>query len=289
MKTPTASFFCVIIACLANLTLPTMGSAQETPAPKKPPIMSNEELARKAQNPLSNVTSALVENNFNFGYGTTNGLQYVANLEEFYPVRLIDELNLVQRFIIPVIAQPETVPGQGSTGGLGDIQYQAYVSSVNATGFIFGFGPIVTVPTAYPNELGTGKWNMGPAASAVLVAGDWVGGLLLNQIWSFTSYNDRPSVSQMQLQPFLYYNLSSSWYIGSSPVMTSNWKAPTGERWTVQAGGGIGKVFRISRQPIKTEFQAFDSVISPPQGPTWSARLQFQFLFPSEKENRPSI
>lgn len=284
-----------LIAGICALTFtgafPRNDFAQEVapPIPPKKPIPGIDELARKAQNPISDLTSALLENNFGFGFGLTNGLQYNANLEEIYPVKLVDQLGLVQRFIMPFIAQPETVPGQGSTGGIGDIQYQAYFTSVNQTGFIFGLGPIVSIPSAYPHELGSGKWSAGPTASAVAVVGNWVAGLLVNQLWSISSYNERPSVSQMQLQPFINFNLPGAWYLTSSPLMTANWKVAVSDRWTVPVGGGVGKVFRISRQAIKTELQAFDAVISPRQGPDWSIRLQFQFLFPSEKENRPSF
>jgi hypothetical protein len=230
-----------------------------------------------------------MENGFNFGVGPSNGLNYILNMEEFYPVRVIDELRLVQRFIVPVAVQPELTPGQGGTGGLGDIQYQAYVTSVNTTGLIFGLGPIVSVPTAYPNELGSGKWSAGPTTAAVFVGGDWVLGVLLNQLWSISSYNDRPPVSQMQIQPLINFNFPNAWYLSSSPVITANWKAAGGDRWTVPVGGGIGKVFRVSKQAIKAELQGFYSAVSPQQGPDWSTRLQFQFLFPSEKENKPSM
>jgi len=274
---------------LLILLFPLPGNAQEASVEAPPtPLPANEELARKVQNPISNLTSALLENGFNSGFGTTHGLQYIGNLEEFYPLKFGDSLGLVQRFILPVIAQPETVPGQGSKGGLGDLQYQAYFSSVNSTGFVFGLGPIVSVPIAYPHELGSGKWSMGPTLAAVAVLDQWVGGLLLNQLWSISSYNDRPTVSQMQLQPFVNFNLASAWYLVSSPVITANWKASNGNRWTVPVGAGVGKVFRIGRLPIKTEVQGFDDVVSPQQGPDWSARLQIQFLFPSEREAKIS-
>jgi len=279
---------------LAYLAFPSFGRAEvldafKDPVPPPPTLPSNAELARKVQNPISNLTSALLENNFNSGFGTTQGLQYVANLEEFYPVKLSDGLNLVQRFILPFISQPETIPGQGGHGGLGDIQYQAYLTSVNSTGFVFGLGPIVSAPTAYPHELGNGKWSLGPALAAVIVQKDWVGGVIGNELVSISNYNDRPNVNQMQLQPFLNFYFSNAWYISSSPVITANWQAPNNNRWDVPVGGGIGNVFRISRAPIKTEVQAFDHVISPQQGPNWSARLQIQFLFPSEKESKASV
>lgn len=288
-KTPFCGILLLtIFAYSAVFTSSSYSSAQDIDPDELPPP-SKEELARKAQNPISDLTSALMENNFNLGVGTSNGLQYVLNLEELYPVRIVDQFNLVQHFVLPIIAQPELVPGQGSNGGLGDIQYIAYLTSVNQTGLVFGFGPIISVPSAYPYALGSGKWSAGPAVSAVAVLGSWIGGVSFNQLWSFTTYNDRPNVSQMAVQPFINFNFPGAWYITSSPFITANWKAATGNRWTVPMGGGVGNVFRIGKQAIKGEFQLFDTIVSPQQGPEWSMRLQLQFLFPSDRENKSSL
>lgn len=271
------------------ILVPLSGNCHEAAVshPQTPP-KSNEELARKVENPISDLTSALIENNLNPGAGYSNGLQNVLNLAEFYPVRFNDDFGLVQRAVIPVISQPSQFSGGPSQFGLGNIQYQALVTSVNKTGFVFGFGPAVLIPTAYPSQLGTNQWSAGPALAAVAVMGDWVGGVLLNQVWSFTTIGYNPPVNLGQLQPFVYYNLPSAWYVASTPVMTVNWKMPRDNRWTVPVGGGVGKVFRIWKQPLKTELQIFDEVVSPQLGPDWSLRVQFQFLFPSEEEHRPT-
>jgi hypothetical protein len=48
----------------------------------------------------------------------------------------------------------------------------------------------------------------------------------------------------------------------------------------VPFGGGIGKIFRIGKQPVNAQVQAFYNVAKPDKGPDWTLRLQLQFLFP---------
>ena len=82
------------------------------------------------------------------------------------------------------------------------------------------------------------------------------------------------------LQPFLNYNLPDGWYLTSAPVMTANWKADSGERWTVRLGGGFGKLFKIGKQPINAQLAAYSNVEKPKYGPDWQLRFQIQLLFP---------
>ena len=88
------------------------------------------------------------------------------------------------------------------------------------------------------------------------------------------------NVNKFLLQPFLNYNLPDGWFLSSSPVLTSNWKGDSGERWTIPVGGGLGKVFRIGKQPINTQLAAYGNVERPKFGLDWQLRFQVQFLFP---------
>lgn len=54
----------------------------------------------------------------------------------------------------------------------------------------------------------------------------------------------------MLIQPFVNYNMSDGWYIVSAPIITANWEASSGNEWTVPFGGGVGKIFRIGKQPM---------------------------------------
>ena len=58
-------------------------------------------------------------------------------------------------------------------------------------------------------------------------------GALLNNIWSFAGDSDRANVNVMMFQPFINYNMKDGWFLTSSPVMTANWEATSGNRFTI--------------------------------------------------------
>ena len=92
--------------------------------------------------------------------------------------------------------------------------------------------------------------------------------------------DDREDVNPFLMQYFINYNLPEGWYISSAPIVTANWKADSGNQWTVPFGGGVGKIFRIGKQPMNAQAQAFYNAVKPDNGADWTLRLQLQFLFP---------
>jgi hypothetical protein len=241
---------------------------------------SASELAKKTQNPVADLISVPFQNNFNFGVGPGNDLQYVLNIQPVIPVRINAEWNLITRTIAPVIHQPEMTPGAGSTTGLGDINTSLFLSPAKPGKFIWGVGPILQFPTASDDDLGTDKWCAGPAAVGLVMSGHWVVGALANNIWSYAGDDNRPDVNQFLFQYFINYNLPDGWYLTSAPIITANWEAGSGNKWTVPIGGGAGKLVRIGRLPVNFQLQAFYNLEKPDQAADWSLRFQFQFLFP---------
>ena len=65
--------------------------------------------------------------------------------------------------------------------------------------------------------------------------------------------------------------------VGSGKNIAS---AISSERWTIPVGGGIGRVFRIGKQPINAALKAYYNVQSPTTGSDWQLQFQIQFLFP---------
>ena len=108
----------------------------------------------------------------------------------------------------------------------------------------------------------------------------WVIGGLVNNLWSFSGDSDREDVNQFLFQYFINYNMAEGWYLTSSPAITANWEAESDNQWTVPFGGGLGKIFRIGKQPMNAQLQAFYNVEVPEEGPDWTLRFQLQFLFP---------
>ena len=83
-------------------------------------------------------------------------------------------------------------------------------------------------------------------------------------------------------QYFINYNIpdSNGLYLTSAPIMTANWEADSNNRWTIPVGGGVGKIFKIGKQPVNGQVSAYYNVEKPEFGADWQLRLQLQFLFP---------
>jgi len=128
--------------------------------------------------------------------------------------------------------------------------------------------------------LGTGKWSIGPSVVVLTMPTPLVFGILVRQLWSFAGDSDRAHVSQFLAQVFVNYNLPKGWYLTSSPVITANWEPDSDNTWTIPLGGGVGRLFRLGKLPIKAQVQAFYNFERPEFGPDWSLRFQWTFLLP---------
>ena len=196
------------------------------------------------------------------------------------PIHITDDWNVITRTILPIINQPSLFPGMSSATGLGDINPTFFLSPAKPGELIWGLGPTFTLPTATDSLLGNGKFSMGPAAVVLTIQGHWLFGALMNNQWSVAGWGQK-NVNAFLLQPFVNYNLPDGWYLTSVPIMTANWKADkAGDVWTVPLGGGVGKLFKIDKQPIDTQLQAFGNVAKPQFGADWQLRFQIKLLFP---------
>jgi hypothetical protein len=238
------------------------------------------DLAQKTQNPVADLISVPFENNINFGVGPHDDPQYVLYVQPVIPFRLTEEWNLISRIVAPVIYQPELAPGVGDTFGLGDIQLSLFLSPAKPGRLIWGAGPILQFPTATDDVLGQGKWGAGPTVAALTIQGPWVIGALINNVWSFAGDDNRKAVNQMLLQPIINYNLPGGWYVNSVPMITADWKADAGDRWTVPIGAGVGRIVRIGPLPLGVDVGAYYNVVRPDNAAEWQMRARVNFLFP---------
>ncbi len=248
---------------------PGAGAASSAP--------SDEELAKKTQNPVSDLISLPFQNNINFQVGPGDRVQNVLNIQPVWPFKLTDHWNLITRTILPVISQPPLSPGDDRTNGLGDTTLTGFLSPREPGGLIWGAGPIFLIPTSTSDDLGEGEFGLGPSLLFLGMPGNWVVGSLFSNVWSVTGGKD---VNLFTWQVIANYNFAKGWYLASTPIITSNWKNEKGDRWTVPLGGGVGKIFRVGPMPMNAQLQAFYNVVNPDFGPDWSMRIQVQLLFP---------
>ena len=271
----------VVLVCVLFFSLPALSPAYEGDGVVEPGETSAEELRKASQNPMADLMSFPVQNNTNFDYGPLEKTQNITNIQPVIPLSLSDDWNLITRTIIPLIHQPEFVPGQGSKFGLGDLNLSLFVGPKDPGDVIWGAGPIFLLPTASDDRLGADKWGAGPAAVVLKMKDPWVFGILGQNIWSFAGDSDRGDVNQMLIQYFINYNLPDGWYLSSAPIITANWEADSDNTWTIPFGGGFGRLFKVGKLPINAQVQAFYNVEKPDTiGPEWTLRVQLQTLLP---------
>jgi hypothetical protein len=83
----------------------------------------------------------------------------------------------------------------------------------------------------------------------------------------------------MTITPLVFYNIQKGWYFLYVPMMTANWVGSANNRWTVPVGAGVGRVFKIGKQPLNARTQIFNNVLRPNGGPAWTLQTQIQFVF----------
>ena len=238
------------------------------------------ELAEKRQNPIPDLSSVSFDNGTNFGGSPHHRVQNELDIRPIVPFRLTEDWYLVTRTVVPVIKQPHEDSPTGDTWGMGDITFTGFLATAKVSGLTWGAGPVVTLPTATHDALGSGKWSLGPSAAAMVSSGDWVIGFLVQNVWSVAGNGDRPDVSQFLLKYGVNYNFPDGWYLTSGPTITADWKAETDHRWVVPVGGGFGKVITLGRQPLALETQAFYNLERGTGTGNWSLSVLLQFLFP---------
>lgn len=261
------------LALSASLHAPG-ASAQESKT------TSIEDLAKTAQNPIADTISVGLESVSAPNTGPYRQTARGFKIEPVIPFQLNADWNLVTRTTIPGMAQVRFSPDQGRIGGIGDINQIFALSPSHAGSLIWGVGPTISYPSASDPTLGSGKWSAGPTVVALTMPGPWVLGVLASNVWSFAGPSDRAPVNQLMAQYFINYNFPDGSYISSSPIITANWLAKGGERWTVPVGGGIGKLFLVQNQPVDVQFGVYYNLMKPDFASRWQFRFNLSLLFP---------
>jgi hypothetical protein len=139
---------------------------------------------------------------------------------------------------------------------------------------------VAQLDTASNDRLGAGAWGLGPSAVMLKSFGPWLIGGLINNVWSVSA--DRDDVNLMLVQPFINYNFPDKpgRYLTFAPIMTANWEASGGEKWTIPVGLGIGQVTRFGKQAVNMQASAYYNLKKPEFGADWQLRLQLQLMFP---------
>ena len=233
-------------------------------------------LAKQTQNPVSSLISVPLQGNWDFGLGDNEATGTLLNIQPVMPFGITPSTNVILRVIMPLASQPG--PEGARINGLGDIVATAFFSPAESGRIIWGVGPVVLLPAATNNSLGSEKFGVGPSAVALTQPGKWTLGALFNHIWSTSGASDRSDVDTTYLQPFANYNLGRGLSAGVSVEASANWEAD--ETWTAPLLFNVSKVTLLGKRPVSFAVAAGPTIANPDGGAHWRFRLSATFLFP---------
>ena len=240
---------------------------------------SMSDIAEKLNNPVASLISVPFQNNFDWGGGPDDdGFQYKLNFQPVIPIKLNDRWNLISRTILPVIDQQDRI-GTGTESGLGDPAASFFFSPNQGSPSepIWGVGPILLVPTATDDLLGTEKWSAGPTFLVLKQDHGWTRGILASHVWSFAGEDDRDYVSLTSLQPFLSYTNAMHTTFGGNFESTYDWNS---EEWTVPLNLFVTQLVKIGDTPVSFQLGARYYLDKPSGGPDWGLRFSVTFVLP---------
>jgi len=245
---------------------------------------SQQELAKKSQSPISNLTIISFQNDLLFGVGLEEELLYSIRAGFIFPVSLGEKVDLINRWFLPFVFQEASFPGDTNSVGLSDLNLQALLTPKEPRWFLWGefkwgLGTSVFLPTNTDDQLGSDKISIGPLLAFVRKPRALVYGFLIQNVWSIAGDENEPDINEMILQYFFNYNFRNGWYLTSTNFITANWEENNDNRWTVPIGGGFGKIIRTKHRHLDLRAQTYWLAEKPQFGPDWGIQFTVKLLF----------
>lgn len=241
------------------------------------PGASAQELADKLANPVASLVSVPLQNNLNYGIGPYNGVKYTVNIQPVVPFKLSDNLNLITRYILPVVDQRNITGLNTHEFGLSDATVTAFFAP-KSKGIIYGIGPAFLVPTATEKFLGTEKFGIGPSLLVMNQSNGLSIGFIANQIWSVAGNEDRADFNQFYTQIFLSYSYKSGASLGVNTEITQNWE---GNTTLISLNPSIGGITKFGSQIVQFSVQPLIPIVGHQNiKPDWGLRAVIAFVFP---------
>jgi hypothetical protein len=243
---------------------------------------SQKELQKIARNPFADIIKLPLESDIYFDAGPLHRTSGDLEIEPLFPIQISRGWLLIPRIVATAVTYvPDLKRETGGTLGLGDIVTTFFFTPTHVNRLIWGVGPALLIPTATDSKLGAGRWGLGPSF-VVLSQPRWGSAeILVQNVTSLPASTKRGPVNQMELEPSFSYNLSDEWYLTTNPTITADWTKIPSERWLVPIGGGVGRTFKLDRQPVDANLTVFRNVVRPASQASsrWQLSLEVVLLF----------
>ena len=177
------------------------------------------------------------------------------------------------------IGNPEPAGFEAATG-IGDVLTGFWFSRKGAHHgrhhLSWGLG--AQLPTASDDELGSGKWSVGPSFDYEYENGRLFAGAIAMQLWSVAGDSDRKDVSTLIIKPFVYYSLNEVWDLMYVPYGISvYWDKNSGDKVYLPLGGGAQRRFRVGSAEMNLGAALYYNAVRPDNGTEWDLRLLLEF------------
>jgi len=243
------------------------------------PTASAQEVADKLSNPVSGMISVPLQGNLDYGIGSYNGSKYTTNIQPVIPINLNRKLNLITRYIVPLVDQRDVSGENTNQFGLSDATVSAFFTPVEKKhGIIWAVGPAFLIPIGTSDLLSSRKWGIGPTALLLKQSNGLTYGFLVNQIWSVAGDKNRSDVNQMFLQPTFAKNFKSGAGLGLSSEINFNWQTGNTTADLIPTVSGVTK---YGKQVVSMSIGPRIPLAAPASSrPDWGLRASLTFVFP---------
>jgi len=169
---------------------------------------------------------------------------FLPRLSKTLPSGKFIHVPQILRFTIPISTRPDA---GSTTTGLGDMNVFDILLLGGKGGLQMGLGPLITLPTASKDVLGTGKFQAGVAAVGLHARPRGLIGGLVQWQTSFAGNSHRPDVSSLTVQPLIIHNLSKGLCLRSTAVWTFDLE---NDHYYIPIGLGLGKVKKAGTKTL---------------------------------------
>lgn len=240
------------------------------------PIASAQpNLVKQASAPISSIMQVRLQDAYAPQF---TGLQGQGNTFAIALTMPLPEHRLLPVPQLSLLTIPAAVTLPSGLTGFGDLKIVDIAMLHAENNVYWGVGPTFVFPTASNIATGQGKWQAGPAAAVAFSPKRWLFGVLAQNPISFAGDRDRADANAMILQPFVTYQLGSSWFIRSQPQMFFDWK--TGKH-IVPLDLGLGLVFKIGRQNLNCYVEPFWNTSYDGPTPKYGISFGISLLYPN--------
>lgn len=270
---------------------------------------SLDDIARALSNPVSAISYTANDYEYRSYQGDLPGADdqtgEVFLFRPSFGIPLANGKNILMRAAIPVVlAQPkyiadreyydflirqkaDTMPTDGAfeTGHSfqGDIFYDLAYGGVDENGWIHMYGLAGVLATSKDSSAARNQYLLGPEFAFGKetewgVLGAWVSHVV--DVAGGSSANIDSQLTSARV--FFAYSLGNGWQLFSNPIITYDWEAASGNKLLLPIGGGISKVTRIGRMPLKLSMDVQNYIVSPDAyGPEWLLTFSVVPVFPN--------